>query len=503
MKDLRKSIDASFPDPGMNHPGIPKVPAWGGESPFVLKQSKRNSRWMLWLLMGSTVAGITWASIAKIEEAIPVQGKLEPQGHVKNVQVPMNGVIKQINIKDGQRVKAGDILLTIDPDAPKAQLKSLQSVKTTLEQENQFYQAQIDGEDSLTTAIKISPQMLNLTKSRSALLAENRLYESQLVGGLNGLAMTPQEAARMEAERLEASSRKAAIQLEVTEIQQQINAAEERRKNAQDNLQIEDRILQDIKPLAEAGGISRVQYLKQQQTVDNKQSEITQIEQEKLRLKASIAQVEAKVVNTVAIDRKDDTSRISGNLQKIAEIDSQLTKAIIENNKKVAEINAQLAQAQQLLKYGDVKAPVSGVIFNLKAHTPGYVANPAEAILTIVPDDSLVAKVMITNRDIGFVRSGMAVDVRIDSFPFSEFGDVKGEVLAVGSDTLPPTELQPYYTFPAVIKLSRQSLQANGRDIRLQSGMSVNANIRVRERTVMSIFTDMFTKASESLKFVR
>jgi hemolysin D len=209
------------------------------------------------------------------------------------------------------------------------------------------------------------------------------------------------------------------------------------------------------------------------------------------------------VVNNVAVDRKDNTTKISANLQKLSEIDSQLSKAVIENNKKIAEVSAQMTQASQLLKYSEVKAPASGVIFNLKANSPGYVANPSETILAIVPDDSLVAKVMITNRDIGFVRPGMAVDVRIDSFPFSEFGDIKGELIAIGSDALPPTELQPFYTFPAMIKLSRQSLNANGRQIRLQSGMSLNANIRVRERTVMSVFTDSFVKASESLKFIR
>jgi hemolysin D len=471
------------------------------DAPIILKQSSRNSQWMLWLLIGSTVVAIVWANVAKIEEAIPVQGKLEPQGQVKNVQVPINGVIRKINVKDGQSVKAGDVLLEVDPEGPKAQLKSLQEVRANLEQENQFYQSQLNDTDQFEGALRISPQMLSLTKSRSALIAENRFYQSQLDG--SAIAMTDQERSRLQADQMESSSRAMAVELAINQLQQQINQAEERRKNAEDNLKIEDGILKDITPLAESGGLSRVQFLKQKQTVDNKRSEIIQIQQEKAKLQAEIAQAGAKVVNNVAIDRKDNTSKISANLQKIAEIDSQLSKAIVENNKKIAETNSQLTQASQLLKYSAVKAPVAGVIFNLKANTPGYVANPSETILTIVPNDSLVAKVMITNRDIGFVRPGMPVDVRIDSFPFSEFGDLKGELIAIGSDALPPSEIQPFYKFPAVIKLSGQSLNANGHPIRLQSGMSLNANIRVRERTVISVFTDAFAKASESLKFIR
>ncbi len=494
MNNLKKSANSAsaLPFPGQKF-----------DADVILKQSNRNSQWMLWLLMGSTLAGMIWASVAKIEEAIPAQGKLEPQGQVKNLQVPVNGVIKKIHIADGQVVKAGDVLLEVDPEAPQAQLKSLKEVLSALEQENWFYNTQMAGSLVGETALKIDLQMLSLTKSRAALVAENRLFEAQFNGSIGQTALSSQEQARLQAEQAEASSRAMAVRLEVDQLQQQWNAAEERRKNALTNLQVEDKILQDIKPLAEAGGISRVQYLKQQQTVDNKNSEITQLEQEKARINAVIAQAQVKVTNNSAVDRKDFSSRINLNSQKIAEIDGQLSKVIVENNKKIAEINGQITQALQSLKYSMIKAPVSGTVFNLKATSPGYVATPTESILTIVPNDSLVAKVMITNRDIGFIRNGMAVDVRIDSFPFSEFGDVKGEIISIASDALPPTQLQPYYTFPVMIKLARQSLGANGRDIRLQSGMSLSANIRVRERTVMSVFTDTFTKASESLKFVR
>jgi HlyD family secretion protein len=97
----------------------------------------------------------------------------------------------------------------------------------------------------------------------------------------------------------------------------------------------------------------------------------------------------------------------------------------------------------------------------------------------------------------------MPVDVRIDSFPFSEFGDIKGTLVAIGSDALPPTQIQPYYTFPAKIQLDRQSLIVNGREVKLQSGMSLTANIKVRKRSIISIFTEQFTRGMESLKFAR
>jgi HlyD family secretion protein len=95
--------------------------------------------------------------------------------------------------------------------------------------------------------------------------------------------------------------------------------------------------------------------------------------------------------------------------------------------------------------------------------------------------------------------------VRIDSFPFSEFGDVKGELVGIGSDALPPDEIHRFYRFPAKIKLKKQSLFIKNRKepLKLQTGMSVSVNIRVRDRTVLSIFTDLFSSKADSLKNVR
>ena len=97
----------------------------------------------------------------------------------------------------------------------------------------------------------------------------------------------------------------------------------------------------------------------------------------------------------------------------------------------------------------------------------------------------------------------MTVDVRIDSFPFSEFGDIKGKLVSIGSDALPPDQIYPFYRFPAKVELQTQHLKVNERNITLQAGMGISTNIKIRDRTVMSIFADMFSSSVESLKNVR
>ncbi|WP_416212296.1 HlyD family efflux transporter periplasmic adaptor subunit [Nostoc sp. DedSLP03] len=469
--------------------------------------------------MAVTTGTIVWANIAKIEEAVSATGKLEPTGTVKEIQAPVGGVVKKIYVEDGQQVKLGEHLIGLDPTTANAQLDSLKKIRLSLLRENQFYQSQMRGvresesergrenalipslPDSLTPSL--SNEMLDLTKSRVALVAENRLYRAQLDGTGDSSGLNIEQKERLLSTSSELDARFTAAKLEVDQLNRQLNQTQIKLVSTKDTLKMNQGILDNITPLMNDGAISKIQYFKQQEEVRNAQSEIDQLTQEGFRLQSAINQAQAKLQSTVAISRKDWLTQIADNNKKISEIDSQLTKAIVENNKKIAENDSQLSQTQMNLQYQSINSPVNGTVFELKAHTPGFVVTSSEPILKVVPDDALVAKVYITNKDIGFVKEGMTVDVRVDSFPFSEFGDVKGKLVWIGNDVLPPDQIYPFYRFPAKVRLEQQSISINGRKVLLQSGMSVSGNIKLRERTVMSIFTDMFSSSVESLKFVR
>lgn len=104
------------------------------EQPVILKQSRNSSRAILWILMIATTGTVIWANIAKIEEAVSATGKLEASGATKDVQAPVGGVVKEIFVEDGKQVKEGEKLLTLDNTAAKAQMESLQKVRTSLMQ---------------------------------------------------------------------------------------------------------------------------------------------------------------------------------------------------------------------------------------------------------------------------------------------------------------------------------------------------------------------------------
>ncbi len=467
--------------------------------------------------MAVTTFTVIWAATAKIEQVVPAQGKLEPVGRVREVKVAVNGraVVRDVEVEEGDLVKKGDLLLTLDTDVTQAQLNALVQQRQSLYLESQFYNALINNSSianlkSQLNNLKLPPGLLALARNRISLMAENKLYQAEL--NENSSNLSGQELIRWQAARAEFNSRAAAAKLEVQQLQEQLNRTEVQLQDARASLKTETDILNQIAPLVKEGGIARIQFVRQEQQVQTQRAEVQQLITEKQRLLFSIAQAQQNFNNTVALTGKDLLDKMGDNSKRIAEIDSQLTARLVENQRQIAQLDSQIQQARVTLDYQQVTAPVAGKVFDLKAAPQGVLeANQAETILKIVPNDGLIAEVFVTNQDIGFVAEKFAisksegkdltVDVRIDSFPFSEFGDIKGKVVYVGSDALPPDQIHNFYRFPVRIELKSQYLSVRGQDINLQTGMSVTANIKIDEnRTVLSIFTDLFNDQVEALK---
>ncbi|MCL1469736.1 HlyD family efflux transporter periplasmic adaptor subunit [Argonema antarcticum] len=630
----------------------PPPPFEPDNQPILLERPSWWSHAFVWLIVSVTGVALLWAAFAPIEQSIPAMGKLEAEGAAKEVKAPNGGVVREIFVKDGERVTKGQLLITLDPTAPQADLDSLFKQRETLLRENQFYNAQANGAIAAG-----SPELQALTQSRSALIAENQYLKAQMngakVAGGGGEFFANQEGL-LAASRAELRSRVEAARLQVQELQtqlaqvqvqlaagsaqlpfvstqlattkdrlelakvqfqtaqaqlpravqqfetaklqlpraiQQFQTAQaqlpravERSQTAKALLDTDLALLDKIRPVVVAGAISELQSRRQEQQVltrqndvaereseiltrqnevtqseseilrrrqeitaseteilrrreelaasrseiSNRQGEVANREAELLRTKAeierlkgdqeriivSIDRAKQQLKNTIDLSAKDIFTKIADNHQKIAEIDSQLARLRLENKKRLDEIESQIMKAKQALQYQELRAPVDGIVFNLKPNSPGYVIRQidAEPVVSIVPTDKLVAKIYITDRDLGQVldrlkkdENGLKVEVNVESFPSTEYGTLTGTLTSVASDALAPApeEQRPYYAFPAKIQLENQTLKYNNREIRLQSGMAINASIKVRNRTVLSIFTELFQKQVDDLKTVR
>ena len=473
------------------------------DQPVVLQQTSLWSRAIVWGIVGVTSFMIIWASLAKIDEAVPAPGQLKPQGSVQPVQAPVGGVVEEILVKDGQRVKRGDVLIRMDTTAADAERRSSEQVLASLERQNQFYRSQLGGINAPAVGVNVPPEILALTTNRAALIDETRLYEAQLGGDSTASGLSAAQRVRIQAGLRESGTRSSAAQFEVAQLQQHLSQAKSQLVAAQKNLTIDENIYGRLKELSIQGGIGTLQVDRQEQQLLESRKEVDRLTQEMVRLQYAIAGASEKMQNTMAVTDTDVLGKIAENQKQLASIDTQLNKAIVDNDAQISELKNKLSQTMVTLKYQELRAPVDGVVFDMKAKGTGFVATTSEPIVQIVPGNGLVAEVYVTNADVGFVRKGMIVDVRVDSFPFSEFGDIKGEVLQIGSDALPPDPEHNFYRFPIKIKLDKQYIETAGQQIQVQSGMSVSANIKIRTRTVMTIITDQFTRKVDSFQNVR
>jgi hemolysin D len=423
--------------------------------------------------------------------------------------------------------------------------------------ENQLYRAELSGRGSVKlTPAQRSRLASNVAELNTRIAAgraeigqvreqmnENRVKRQGLVERQAGIG------AHIASINREIAGSRATLATSLSQIDRQLGQTQAQLRASRNTLMIDRKMLAELRPAGAAGAVAasqidrqeqqviarlseldrqtqehsrlaleqqrlvsidRVDIQKQQQRIQEQQqllqqnrSEIGQLEREYARLQLSASQSAAKLENNRAVNRKDLFNRIADNDKRIAEIDSQLNKSIVENSKKITEITNQIAQANQSLKYQEIRSPVAGEVFELRAYQTGVVGNNSDPLMQIIPAQDTIAKVYITNKDIGFVKIGQQVDVRIDTFNFSEFGDIKGSIEWIGSDALPPDQVYPFARFPAKIKLSQQTLTVKGTAIQLKPGMSIKANIKLRDRTVISLFTDTFYKQADGVKNLR
>ena len=138
------------------------------------------------------------------------------------------------------------------------------------------------------------------------------------------------------------------------------------------------------------------------------------------------------------------------------------------------------------------------MVFLIKV-SPFGVFTSGDKLLSVVSQEGLYA----SNKNIGFINIGQEATVRVDAFPFTQFGSLKGSITHVGADALEPTPTVNYYSFPAKISLERNYLIKNNRKINLKPGMAVTSNLQLGDKPLISLISDLFVKQVDSLKEIR
>ncbi len=138
-------------------------------------------------------------------------------------------------------------------------------------------------------------------------------------------------------------------------------------------------------------------------------------------------------------------------------------------------------------------SPIDGVVAQLKVHTIGAVVKPADPLLLIVPKNSeLMVEAMVLTRDAGFIREGQSVEVKLEAFPFTRYGIVKGQVERISRDSVQDEKLGLVY--PAQVKLSQTEIRVDGRMTKLEPGLAATAEIKTGQRRIIEYLLSPLAK---------
>jgi len=408
----------------------------GEETWSNLESSRKWNKVIIWTFVSFASFGFFWSVIARVDETVQSTGKLEPKGTTIDVKVPIGGVIENILVKEGDLVDKDQILLKLDTTAATAKLEALQRVKSQINADIVLSKIQLGEKENIDNLT--SNQKLKLTSLNNEYVSRINASESS-----------------------------------VKQIEFQKESILENLKSQQKVLEIREEILKNLKEVTDIGGLSKIKYLKEQQEVIQLRGRVESTKSDLEKISETLEEAKNKLTNTIAASKIDFSTKIE------------------ENVKQVAQIENQISDTKLTLKYQEIISPLDGIVFDLQPAAPGYVVGSNEKpILKIVPIDDLVARVFISNRDIAFLKKGQKVKIRVDAYPYNEFGEIEGEIDSIGSDVLEPDEKFNFYRFPVTVKLEEPYILHKNKKLPLITGMSLSVNIVLRQRPVISLFTE-------------
>lgn len=409
-------------------------------------------RWTALTLCGLVTTAIAWSCIAHIDTVAVAPGKVVPMGQVKVVQPLETAMIRAIHVDEGDHVRAGQLLVDLDPTEAQADLGALTY---------NVAQAALDAEVARVLLTRDPAEPFRTPDGVDATLAEQNSAQarSEIERHLAALAGLDADLAQKRA-GLEANA------AQIERVRLTLPLAEER--------------YGVVKGLWDKQYGARPPVIEAEQQVVEKRADLKTAQGTTRQIEAEIRSLDAKAREVRAGYMAEAADRRTKALQKLAGLAQDITKA------------------RRKESYRRLAAAVDGTVQGIKIHTAGAVVTTADTLMTIVPDGAgIEIEALVPNGEIGFVAENQPVEVKLDAFPFTRYGLVKGHVLKLGRDAA-TASAGPYpggqpgpqnpasdLAYPAKVVLDQDWIVVDGRREPIRPGMRVSAEIRTGDRRVI------------------
>ena len=399
---------------------------------------------------------VAWSWFGRIDTVAVAQGRIVPGGRVKLIQPLEAGVVRAIHVREGQRVRAGDPLVDLDPTESEVDLDQIRRV---LEESRMAYALADYGLRHLMgeTVALDRPEGVDETVfevQRERLESELRLLDARLA------------ALDSDIDRLRAARDGEAAQIEM--LTPLIEVAREHE--------------QSLHGLFEKGLAGRGPWF-------DARRELAQRERERVGHRHRVRQLDSEIA--AAVMRREET---------VAEFRHRSAAGRVDALARTEQARLELRGARLRTERNRLRAPVDGTVQQLSVHTVGGVVRTAEPLMVIVPEGvALEVEASVLNRDIGFVEVGQPVEVKVEAFPFTRYGLIDGEVVHLSADAVVDETLGPVY--PMKVRLAEERVRVGDRLVGLSPGMTVAAEIKTGKRRAIEFFlAPLLRYRSEALR---
>ena len=408
-------------------------------------------------------AALAWTWWGTIDIVASATGKIVPSGRTKVIQPFETGVVRSIRVQDGQAVKAGDVLIELDPTIDAAERDRLRNDLLAERLNIARLRAALAGDDDdratdFTPPADADPVLIS---------TQRQLLLSQVNEHAAKIAALARQQAEKEAEQATTAATIRKLETVIPAIQERVDI---------------DKLLLD----KELG--SKITYFEVLQSLVEQEGELGVQKSHLHEAEAAVAAV------------RETRSEAE------AEYRHTLSDELAKAEQRANGLTQDLIKAEEKTRLHQLTAPVDGVVQQLSIHTVGGVVTPAQSLLVLVPSDSrLEIEAMVSNRDIGFVNPGQEAEIKIDTFNFTRYGLLHGRVLSISPDAV-IRDVQPASSndgalgrqndtsepkgqelnYSARILLDRTQMQIDDRTVNLLPGMATTVGIRTGSRTMLS-----------------
>ncbi|WP_323816064.1 HlyD family type I secretion periplasmic adaptor subunit [Cellvibrio sp. NN19] len=440
-------------------------------------QQAYAARQIIWLIGGLVFAAIVWASLAHIDEVVVGTGKLVPSASVQHVQSLDGGILRQLHVREGDQVSAGQLLMTLDETRAKASHAEAFAEQQTLAAKRLRLLHELDSiavQNGDEQAVTLSPLESSRYLSSTTVIDAEQAPDN---------ASLQAEAATYRADMSELQGR--VNQADETIVQQLRDLSEARKKQQtlSSALTLLDEEMRLTKAAVESGALSA--------------AEARKLERERVGLVGQVDAVKITIekIESMVAEAKQARASLFDEFRARAQND------LTDTEGRLARLKEMLAGLSSQLEQTKIYAAMSGKVKSILLQSIGGVVRPGETIMDIVPEgDQLRIEAQIAPKDIARIQQGQEVIIKLSAYDFVIYGGMKGRVLHISPDAITDDKGDSYFIVHIVGEADEWK-SAMWKDKPLIPGMQAQVDILSGKKTILQYWLKPLLRArAESMR---